>query len=117
VRPLDAPRFGVAPLRLTRAGREDRVLGDLDGAATFENRSWGVYAPEGLGVVLAEGRDGDVVAARFGAHVLGVMFHPEADEAGARATFVEGGIGGEPAGSLDRVFAAVVPGFVRLVRG
>jgi GMP synthase-like glutamine amidotransferase len=109
VAPLERPRVGIVPLRLTGTGREDALLGGLDGAPTFENRSWGVYG--GPGATLAEGEEGDRVAVRFGERVVGVMFHPEADEAGARAA-LELGIPGDPAG-LDRVHRRVVPGFVR----
>lgn len=109
--PLGRPRVGILPLRLTPRGREDALFGGLDGAPTLENRGWGVYG--GPGETLAEGEEGDRVVVRFGERVVGVMFHPEADEAGARAA-VELGIPGDPEG-LDRVHRGVVPGFVRAV--
>lgn len=108
LRPLARPRVGVLPLRLTAAGQDDPLFGPLDGAPTLENRQWGVFG--GAGTTLAEGEEGDRVVVRYGARVVGVMFHPEADEAGARAA-IELGIPGDPEG-LDRVHRGVVPGFV-----
>lgn len=108
--PLARPRVGLVPLRLTAAGRADTLLGGLDGAATFENRAWGVFG--GDGETLAEGDEGDRVAVRYGRGVVGVMFHPEAGAAGGRAAVEELGLPGDP-DALERVHAALVAGFLR----
>ncbi len=108
---LRRPRVGVVPLRLTGAGRGDALFAALDGAPTLENRRWGVFG--GGGATLAEGEEGDRVVVRYGERVVGVMFHPEADEATVRAA-PELDIPGDPAG-LDRVHLGVVAGFLRAV--
>ncbi len=113
VAPLARPRVGVVPLRLTGAGRSDPAFAGLDGAPTWENRQWGIFS--GGGEIVAEGEEGDRVVARLGRNVLGVMFHPEADEAGVRAATVDTVLPGDPSG-LDRVYASVVSGFLRAVR-
>lgn len=76
VRLLRERRFGVWPLLLTEAGKGDATVAPLDGAGTFENRSWGVFGSPGE--VLARTPEGDVAAARLGRRVLGTIFHPEA---------------------------------------
>ena len=73
LRRLTTPREGEFPLALKR---EDPLLFGLLGAGTYESRSWGVFGDEGC--PLALGPEGDVVAARYGPRVVGVIFHPEA---------------------------------------
>jgi GMP synthase-like glutamine amidotransferase len=79
-----------------------------------------VFGAVGGGVVLAEGAEGDVAAMRFGAAVLGVIFHPEADPAGVKAAFADRvATGGDalPPEALERMYTSMVPGFLREARG
>ena len=80
VQQLSRPRFGIHRLKLTRAGRRDPILVRLErGAAAFEQRRFGVFAPSAPGgSILATSEQGDVTAARFAPGILGVVFHPEA---------------------------------------
>ncbi|MFT5685357.1 MAG: homoserine O-succinyltransferase [Myxococcota bacterium] len=82
VRQLSHPRFGIHRLRLTGAGRAHPLTAPLAADAAFEQRRFGVFAPDSderpTGDILATGEDGDITAARFAPNVLGVIFHPEA---------------------------------------
>lgn len=76
---LARPRFGIHSLQLTQAGRSDPLIAPLSSAAAFEQRRFGVFAPQHLeGTILATSEAGDVTAARFAPGVFGVVFHPEA---------------------------------------
>lgn len=79
VRELSHPRLGIHRLRLTGAGRAHPLTASLDADATFEQRQFGVFAPEHASdEILATSEDGDVTAARLAPNIFGVIFHPEA---------------------------------------
>lgn len=74
LRRLATPREGVYPVRLVA---HDPALEGLDGHGAWEARSWAVFGD--FGRVFARGPELDVAGTRLGDHVLGVIFHPEAD--------------------------------------
>jgi GMP synthase-like glutamine amidotransferase len=83
VRPLEEDRTGWHAITPTAVGRADPLLKYVPrGAEVFEDRQWGVLPPPAAtasrNVVLAFTSTGDVAAARFGTHTVGMIFHPEA---------------------------------------
>jgi len=83
VRRLNTMRQGWHPVTQTTDGLTDPVLGSVpQGALGYEDRPWAVLPPPAAtasrNTVLSFTSAGDVAAARFGAHAVGLAFHPEA---------------------------------------
>lgn len=74
------PLWGVEPVGLTDAGREDELLRHLppDAPVVHWNGDVVTGVPHGA-TVLARDRRGDVQAARYAPRVWGLQCHPEAD--------------------------------------
>jgi GMP synthase-like glutamine amidotransferase len=94
-----SPSFGILPVHLTEAGKNEPVLANLaDPFYTVDSRSWQVIHPDekrftelGMQLLVIEKERPYVdlpramMAIRFSDYFIGTQFHPEADARGMKA--------------------------------
>jgi len=98
-----SPSFGILPVHLTQAGKNEPVLANLaDPFYTVDSRSWQVIHPDekrftelGMQLLIVEKERPYVdlpramMSVRFSDYFIGTQFHPEADAQGMKAHLMD----------------------------